>query len=51
VGVEVAGPGLAQPNGQEGTQHKKLPPVDAIAALDHATADARNSTDLLISPG
>jgi hypothetical protein len=35
-------------NGQTWTQHKKLPTVEAIAALDHTTAYALNESALLI---
>ena len=47
-GVDVDGMAWRSTDGQEWTQHQKLPTVEAIAALDHTTAYALNDTDLLI---
>ena len=47
-GVDTDGLAWRSTDGREWTQHQKLPAVEAIAALDHATAYALNGSDLLI---
>jgi hypothetical protein len=47
-GVDVDGLAWRSTDGQAWTKHKKLPTVEAIAALDHTTAYALNDTDLII---
>lgn len=47
-GVDVDGIAWRSRDGQEWTTHQQLPPVEAIAALDHTTAYALNDSALLI---
>jgi hypothetical protein len=47
-GVDVDGMAWRSTNGQEWTEHKVLPAIEAIAAVDHTTAYALNGSDLLI---
>jgi hypothetical protein len=47
-GVDTDGLAWRSTDGREWTQHQKLPAVEAITALDHATAYALNGSDLLI---
>lgn len=47
-GVDVDGLAWRSTDGQAWTQHKKLPTVEGIAALDHTTAYALNPSSLLI---
>ena len=47
-GVDTDGLAWRSTDGREWTQHQKLPAVEVITALDHATAYALNGSDLLI---
>ena len=50
-GVDTDGLAWRSTNGQQWTQHTKLPAVEAIAALDYTTAYALNGSDLILLTG